>query len=208
MATGEADGFNRNTLRPELLSMASQVLASGEPVKFQSPCGSSCLYDISLDGPRFDCKEVSPDDGLLSDKQCSPIYKAKDGSKRGDYFYVNNSFKISWYPKPSTQNCSFEQQKTLDCSVSLATYRLRIKNSIDATRSINVTVENERPFWEQDSPVQSRFYYYFIDRQGGGALKSPVQQDELHTNFTSAQAYSISRAAIQALEGQVNYSEY
>lgn len=187
--------------------MASQVLASGEPVKFESPCGSSCRYDISLDGPRFDCKEVTPDDALLT-KQCSPIYKAKDLSDRSDdYTYVDNSFKISWYTKPSTQNCSVDNLKTLDCSVSLATYNLRIKNSIDATRSINVTVGNERSFWDKDTPVQSRFYYYFIDRQEGTALDTPAQPDELLTNFTSAQAYSISRAAIKALEGQINYCE-
>ncbi|KAF7550273.1 hypothetical protein G7Z17_g5834 [Cylindrodendrum hubeiense] len=43
--------------RPKLKAMAAQVLASGEPVKFGSPCGSSCVYNISLEGPSFHCEE-------------------------------------------------------------------------------------------------------------------------------------------------------
>ncbi|KAI8648047.1 hypothetical protein NCS56_01536200 [Fusarium sp. Ph1] len=49
--------YNAAQARPKLKAMAAQVLASGEPVKFDSPCGSSCAYNISLEGPSFRCEE-------------------------------------------------------------------------------------------------------------------------------------------------------
>ncbi|SPO06444.1 uncharacterized protein DNG_09134 [Cephalotrichum gorgonifer] len=66
--------------------------------------------------------------------------------------------------------------------------------------------ENERPFWDDDSWIQTQFYYYFFDpnsRAGNGLLDKPAHLDDLRTNFTHAQAYAISRAAVQSLEGDL-----
>ncbi|KAL4785694.1 hypothetical protein BJX76DRAFT_324040 [Aspergillus varians] len=190
-------------LRPKLTTMASQVLASGGPVKLDSPCGSSCAYSISLDGPRFHCEDRGPDDALMDD--CL-MYQAEDMAQWGvnyTYVLVNNSFKISWYPKPQLDGrCDLQSRRTLDCSVTLTKYKLDITNSQDDTQSIITEVENDRPFWDDDAFIQAQFYYYFFNNDS--LLPEPAKVDELYTNFTHAQAYAISRAAVQALEGQAD----
>ena len=42
----------------------------------------------------------------------------------------------------------------------------------------------------------------------GNRLVPPARLDELRTNFTNAQAYAISRGAVRALEGQLDYCKY
>lgn len=188
--------------------MASQVLASGEPVKFKSPCGNSCQYNISLEGPRFHCKELGPDDALI-DGCRRPMYMAEDRSDwnySSSYQMLHNSFQLSWYPNPRPGECDLNERKTLDCSTTLATYNLHIENSRDDTRSITTLIENDRPFWNNSSPLQAQYYYYFFGRGTGELLDSATNVDALRANFTRMQAYSISRAAVQALEGEVSYS--
>ncbi|KAF4445367.1 hypothetical protein F53441_10916 [Fusarium austroafricanum] len=189
-----------NRLRPSLNALASQVLSSGKPVNIGSPCSSSCEYAISFDGPRFHCVERSSEDALV--KNCSnPIYKAKDqiqSSPEERYSRTNNSFKISWLPTPQEREC--EKVKTLDCSMVLATYKLQVINSLNSSQAITVDLENEREIWTDEKWIQQQFYYYFWDRMG---KPIPLPSKALHTNFTNAQAFAISRAAVNALQGEV-----
>ncbi|KAF5703519.1 oleate hydratase [Fusarium mundagurra] len=187
----------QDRLRPSLNALASQVLASGGPVNIASPCSSSCVYNISIEGPRFHRKERRRGDSLM--KKCSSIiYTAedqKDRSSQEPYSRTNNSFKISWLPKPS--KCEI---KTLDCSMTLATYGLEINNSPDSFQSITVNHENDREIWDEDRWIQTQFYYYFFDRDG---KPNAVATENLHINFTNAQAFAVSRAAVNALQGEV-----
>lgn len=197
--------MGRNSFVPKLQALSAQVLASGAPVKFASPCGSSCVYNLSLDGPRFHCSEKSHNSALMQSCQ-DPMYRAADqatASKTEIYSKVNNSFKLSWYPEPSSKECDPAAIRTLDCNVVLATYNLRIGNYANDTRQINRDITNERMFWNDSSWIQTQFYYYFLN--GDGILPQPQNLDQLRTNFTHMQAYTISRAAVQALSGEVSY---
>ncbi|EXL64506.1 hypothetical protein FOPG_19230 [Fusarium oxysporum f. sp. conglutinans race 2 54008] len=194
-----------NQLRPSLNALAAQVLSSGGPVKLDSPCGASCVYDISIEGPRFNCKERGRRNAFMDD--CSIIYRADDEIGRSSdelYSRTNNSFKMSWYTSLRPGICKPEGLKTLDCSMTLATYNLHIKNSLDSSQSINVDIENEREIWSDKAWIQTQFYYYFFY---GGSINEPrIANDTIKTNFTNAQAFAISRAAVHALQGEVKMS--
>ncbi|CVK86887.1 uncharacterized protein FPRN_05378 [Fusarium proliferatum] len=199
-----ADLSYMNQLRPSLNALAAQVLSSGRPVKIDSPCGASCVYDISIEGPRFHCQEHSRRDALS--EGCSIIYRAadeKDSSPDEPYSRTNNSFKMSWYTDPRPENCTSRSIKTLDCSMKLATYNLHINNSLDSSQSIDVRIENEREVWSENAWIQTQFFYYFFY---GGGITPRLANDSLEANFTNAQAYGISRAAVHALQGEVEMS--
>ncbi|KAF5646972.1 uncharacterized protein FTJAE_1803 [Fusarium tjaetaba] len=174
-----ADLSYMNQLRPSLNALAAQVLSSGRPVKIDSPCGASCVYDISIEGPLFNCQELSRHD-VLSDG-CSVIYRAadeKDSSPDEPYSRTNNSFKISWYTDPRPVNCT----------------------SLNSSQSIDVQIENKREVWSEKAWIQTQFFYYFFY---GGGITPRLANDTLKANFTNAQSYAISRAAVHALQGEV-----
>lgn len=89
--------------------------------------------------------------------------------------------------------------------MKLATYNLRINNSLDSSQSIDVRIENEREVWSENAWIQTQFFYYFFY---GGGITPRLANDSLEANFTNAQAYGISRAAVHALQGEVEMSEY
>ncbi|KAM0429227.1 hypothetical protein ACHAPT_006441 [Fusarium lateritium] len=193
--------YNQAWARPKLKAMAAQVLASGEPVKFDSPCGSACTYNISFEGPSFHCQEPEK-----KPKNCGPIYVAEDmvtyGADGVTYALVNNAFKITWNsnPKPGP-GCDVKAFRSLVCSMKLSIYTLEIAHSLDASRSIKTRVHNTRDVWTDKAWIQSQFYYYFYvdDKE----VPQPTMVDELHTNFTKSQAFAIRQGAISALQGQV-----
>lgn len=192
----------RNEVRPSLRALASQVLSSGKHVRLSSPCGSSCEYNISIDGPRFNCRHVGLEEALIDD--CPTIYAAKDQVNRSSdalYSRASNSFKISWF----AEVCNNQTLKTLDCHTTLATYNLQINNSRDASQSITVKVENEREFWNDKAWIQTQFFYYFF--YGDDPFEVLKANDTLRANFTNAQAFAISRGAVDALEGAATRSE-
>ena len=191
----------RGNLRPGLNALASQVLSSGEHVRLSSPCGSSCEYDISIEGPRFRCRHVGPEKTVING--CPAIYTAKDqinsiydtlNSRR------NNSFKISW----RAEICEDKSVKTIDCSTTLATYNLHINNSRDASQSVTVKLKNEREFWNDTAWIQTAFYDYFNFTN----VPATLVDDTLRANFTNAQAFAISRGAVHALAGVANTGKY
>ncbi|KAI8675799.1 hypothetical protein NCS57_00482300 [Fusarium keratoplasticum] len=191
--------------RPKLKAIATQVLASGEPVKFDSPCGASCVYNISLEGPSFHCEESKQKPTL-----CDSIYEAKDMIKfegHGDLYSIsNNAFQITWDPKPKPMpsNCDIESRKSLICRMKLSTYTLEIEHSSDASRSIKAQVDNHRDVWTEQDGIQASFYYYFFNATTG--FLDPALADELDTNFTKSQAFAIRQAAIHSLLGKVQLS--
>jgi hypothetical protein len=198
--------YHRNQLRPSLNALAAQVLSSGGPVKLDSPCGASCVYDISIEGPRFNCKERGRRDALMT--ECSIIYRAEDEIESSTdelYSRTNNSFKMSWYTSPRPERCNTESLKTLDCSMTLATYNLHINNSVDSSQSITVDIKNEREIWSDKAWIQTQFFYYFFY---GGVIEPHVANNTIETNFTNAQTFAISRAVVHALQGEVEMREY
>ncbi|RBR15624.1 uncharacterized protein FIESC28_07265 [Fusarium coffeatum] len=165
-----------NEVRPSLRALASQVLSS--------------------DGPRFNCRHIGPEEALISN--CPTIYAAKDHINRSSdalYSRASNSFKISWF----AELCNNQTLKTLDCHTTLATYNLQINNSRDASQSITVKVENEREFWNDTAWIQTQFFYYFF--YGDDPFEVLKANDTLRANFTNAQAFAISRGAVDALQG-------
>ncbi|RSL54684.1 hypothetical protein CEP54_009758 [Fusarium duplospermum] len=200
--------YNPSWSRPQLKAMAGQVLSSGEPVKFDSPCGSAYVYNISLEGPTFHCVESD-----AKPRNCtshSPIYEAedlvKDGAPGADgYALRNNAFQITWHPKPDPRGCDLESRSSLVCRMKLSTYTLQIEHALDASRSIKATVDNHRDVWTDQVWVQAQFYYYFYNSSGpnNSPRPQPIYPDELRTNFTKSQAFAIQQAAINALQGQV-----
>jgi hypothetical protein len=140
--------------------------------------------------------------------ECSIIYRAedeKDSSPDEPYSRAKNSFKMSWYTSPRPENCSSENLKTLDCSTTLATYNILINNSVDSSQYIDVQIENEREIWSDKAWIQTQFFYYFFY---GGGINPRHANDSLEANFTNAQTYAISRAAVHALQGEVEMREY
>ncbi|KAI8723113.1 hypothetical protein NCS52_00166300 [Fusarium sp. LHS14.1] len=197
--------YNPAWARPRLKAMAGQVLASGEPVELDSPCGSSCVYNITLEGPSFHCEEPKQ-----SPTKCGSIYEAEDLVKSGvdgeRYALWNNAFQITWDPKPNATGCDLKSRRSLVCRMKLSTYTLQIKNSLDASRSIRTTVDNHRDVWTDQAWIQAQFYYYFYNVTHSTLWPEPIRLDELHTNFTNSQAFAIRQAAVGALQGQVRLS--
>ncbi|CEI70386.1 unnamed protein product [Fusarium venenatum] len=192
--------YNQLWVRPKLKAIAAQVLASGEPVKFDSPCGSACVYNISLDGPGFQCEE--PEE---KPQRCGLIYEAVDMAgflPKPMYAIGYNAFKIFWDPKPKPDDCDLKSRRSLVCTMKLATYTLQIEHSSDASRSIETKVHNYRDVWTNDAWIQAQFFSYFFD--GSGPRTQPAHLDELHTNFTNSQAFAIRQVAIDALTGEVD----
>lgn len=194
--------------RPQLKAIAAQVLTSGEPVRIDSPCGSACVYNISLEGPTFHC--VEPEAKYPKCTSHSPIYKAEDLVKNGapgggSYALGNNAFKITWDPEPIPNGCDPKSRRSLVCRMKLSTYNLKIEHSLNASRSIKATVDNHRDVWTNESWVQSQFYYYYFNSSSTDIhpRPQPMHPDELHTNFTKSQAFAIRQAAISALQGVV-----
>ncbi|RSL74372.1 hypothetical protein CEP53_000263 [Fusarium sp. AF-6] len=202
--------YNPAWSRPQLKAIAAQVLSSGEPVKIDSPCGSACVYNISLEGPTFHC--VEPE---VKPPNCSAIYEAEDlveddapgASDR--YALWHNVFKIIWDPEPVPNHCDPKSLRSLVCRMKLSTYELEIEHSLNASRSIKATIDNHRDVWTDESWVQSQFYYYYFNSSGTdfGPRPRPIHADELHTNFTKSQAFAIRQAAINALQGEVIFSQ-
>ncbi|RSM07172.1 hypothetical protein CDV31_008724 [Fusarium ambrosium] len=184
--------YNPAWARPQLKAMAAQVLSSGEPVKIDSPCGSSCVYNISLEGPTFHCVEPK-----AKPPKCSAIYEAEDLVKNGApgsddrYTLWNNAFQIAWDPKPNPRGCDLKSRKSLVCRMKLSTYTLQIEHSPDASRSIQTTVDKPRDVSGAADP---------------GPRPQPLYPDELHSNFTKSQAFAIRQAAMNALQGQIRLS--
>jgi len=196
-----------NLFSPRLVSMATGVLASGSPLVFLSPCEGPCSYNISIGGPRFHCKELPPAEGMIDPEECDHdslthkrvVYRAEDKARDVTGTH-NNSFKLSWYPDPSTFECKPATLKTLDCSMTLAQYQLHIGPSTQ-TRSINVTVDKDDDAWPEEG-IPTSFYYEAFD--ANETLRDPVA---LAYKFPLAQAYAISRVAILALTGEVTLSK-
>ncbi|UPK91290.1 hypothetical protein LCI18_002225 [Fusarium solani-melongenae] len=204
--------YNPASSRPQLKAMATQVLTSGEPVRIDSPCGSACVYNISLEGPTFHC--VEPEAKYPNCTSHSPIYEAEDLVKNGapgggSYALGNNAFKIIWDPEPIPNGCDPKSRRSLVCRMKLSTYNLKIEHSLNASRSIKATVDNHRDVWTNESWVQSQFYSYYFNSSGTefNPRPQPIHPDELHTNFTKSQAFAIRQAAISALQGVVLFSK-
>ncbi|KAM0266864.1 hypothetical protein ACHAPA_006433 [Fusarium lateritium] len=156
---------------------------------------------MSIEGPLFHCQELGQRNALMA--ECDTIYRAEDntGSSPGHpYSRAKNSFKMSWYTTPRSANCSSENLKTLDCSTTLATYNILVNNSLDSSQYINVHIENEREIWSEKAWIQTQFFYYFFY---GDGINPRHANSSLEANFTNAQTYAISRAAVHALQGEV-----
>ena len=193
-------------MRPILTALASQVLSSGKPIRLDSPCGSSCEYSLSFEGPRFQCRHVEP--GKAQRHTCPVFYMAEDQYEHSDEREggwtprTKNSFRINW----ASEVCDDKTWKALDCITMLAEYNLHINNSRDATQLITLKIENEREFWNETAWIQTNFLRYFGDFRTDDW---PGLADEsLRANFTNAQAFAIRSGAVQALEGEVRFGEY
>lgn len=125
-----------------------------------------------------------------------------------DYKIKNNSFRVIWRPTPDT--CKSDEYRTLRCSISLAIYQLDIENFSNGTQSIEAHVKTDSNIWTDDSPLQAQFYYYYMNGQQGvdAPFDAPINQSQLTTSFGNTQAYAISRAALEAMGGEVNYGEF
>ena len=161
---------------------------------------------MSLGGPRFHCEELGPDDGLINATECKGdigrwpvIYRAPNvalqESERS--LIANNGFKISFYPDYVNDKCKPDRLKTLNCSVSVAEYVLHIDLRSES-RSINVTVENDKDLWPDEA-----FAANVYDEAFGG--ENALSPEDLPWKFTLLQAWSISRAATLALAGDIRY---
>ncbi|CAG9992159.1 unnamed protein product [Clonostachys byssicola] len=160
---------------------------------------------MSIAGPRFNCKELGPKEGLIDPKACQSnrlthnevVYRAENRIRedtRNDPMI--NSFKLSWYPEPFKLKCDPQELKTLDCSMTLAQYKLQIDSS-SQSRSINVIIEDDKDVWPEKG-IPTSFPEAF------SANESPRDPEVLAAKFPLAQAYAISRAAILALAGDAN----
>lgn len=110
-----------------------------------------------MDGPRFHCKKRDPEDGLIHSEECADplhgaIYVAEDQTRTKNLTVVNNSFMISWFPKPLDKGCRRQDMRTLDCSISLATYNVSITYNENKTREVDVGITGERDIWPESSP--------------------------------------------------------
>lgn len=190
--------------------MASGVLASGGPLGFPSPCDGPCSYNISMDGPRFHCRELAQDEAIIKVKECNRganilgvVYRAQNRARveSEPVDTRNNTFKLSWYPDPVALNCTPADLKTLDCSMTIAKYKLHIGSSTQF-QSINVTIEDDHDMWPEDG-IPTDFYDEAFSHEERG--RDP---EALSKKFPLAQAYAISRAAIVALAGEVKLSKY
>ncbi|CAG7562060.1 unnamed protein product [Fusarium equiseti] len=187
-----------NKMRPRLTALASQVLSSGKPVRLDSPCGSSCEYRISFEGPRFQCQHVEP--GKAQKHMCPVFYMAEDGyDPREDdqSARTKNSFRINW----ASEVCDNRSWKTLNCITMLVEYNLHIRNSRDASQSVTVKIENEREFWNETAWIQTQFLEYFT--KGPEDTWPSLANESMRADFTNAQAFAIRSGAVQALEGEV-----
>ncbi|KAM5372568.1 hypothetical protein ACJZ2D_007468 [Fusarium nematophilum] len=199
-----------NQFNPDLTSLANAVLSLGQPLQIPSPCSGPCSYNMSMDGPRFHCKELGAGSSLLrgTGSIFDPVYEAKDQARDVNsvaYFKEKNSFKMSWNPSQLPRIRNYNATKTLDCSITLARYILSIENSRNQSQTIRAFIESDNPIWTDDDWVQTQFHAYFISSQTGKAFSRPKNIEDLRTNFTRAQAYSISRAAGNAVAGNVDY---
>jgi hypothetical protein len=184
--------------------MASGVLASGGPLGFPSPCDGSCSYALSIDGPRFHCEELPRDEAIIAADECVDangflVYRAENRARKESSSPVdtrNNTFKLSWFPDPINNECRPQELKTLDCSMTLARYKLHIgPNTL--SKSINVTIESDRDVWPEDG-IPTSFYDEAFE-----GIENEKDAESLANKFPLAQAYAISRAAILALAGEV-----
>lgn len=199
---------DRNQISPRLLSMALQVLSSGQPVLLPSPCDGPCAYSLPISGPRFHCEEASSDEALISEEECeanlSVVYRAVDKAERVGYTMTNNSFVMSWYEDAGSDECGLDRQRTLDCSMAMANYVVDIETFQNQSRTIEVNLKGEDEVWTKDQDIMTSFHDYFLLED---ALDDPATVWELVDNFGVTQAYAISRAATAALEGELIYGE-
>ncbi|KAF4121413.1 hypothetical protein GMORB2_1820, partial [Geosmithia morbida] len=196
--------YDLDGVRPRLKGMASQVLASGKPVDFSAPCGNACAYNMSLDGPLFDCKDsdFKPEKPRYQVSDCDFTYRGGDGpednssSLFGTYSIGSRDFMVSWYPAPS--ECNRTTIRSLACTMKLATYNLRIDYS-ENLRSIETTVDNVRDTWTPDYPMLMEFWNGFYNLQGEPSNDSADY--DLRVEFSRSQTLAVREAAVLALTG-------
>lgn len=194
---------------PQLTSLAGTVLATGAPVQWPTPCSGPCTYKIVMEGPRFNCRNQSLDDSLVDVCDGSSLfYKAQDWAEPGSSFVSNNSFQLSWATKMdinNLDNCKDEDYRSMDCSVTRASYEFSIDNAENGTRTIETKIlEDNKEMWTDDLPIQAYFYEYWYDPRSGELYDEPLNQTDLRRNFTNTQAYAIRRAAVEALSGTID----
>lgn len=162
-----------------------------------------------MKGPRFHCEDM-PDvkDGLF--EPCTDMFWATDNAKArtNAYWMEGNSFQLSWhteYPRGDTdERCSSSTFRSMDCSISLATYRFEITNESNGTRTIKREVLEDDEMWTEDKPVRMHYYDYFYNDDGLPA-DEPLDREQLYKNFAHTQAFLIRRAVTEALSGSVEY---
>lgn len=49
------------TVKPEMQQLATESMVNGAPRTMDSPCGMNCSYEISFDGPYFNCNHTITD---------------------------------------------------------------------------------------------------------------------------------------------------
>ncbi|CRK16204.1 hypothetical protein BN1723_010888 [Verticillium longisporum] len=191
-------------VQPKLTTLARTVLAQGEPVAPPTPCSGPCTYDMQFDGPSFECKQVNATKYTLFKPCTDVVFKAKSQSVRDGLLIRNNSVRLSWHTERNDEEaCRNSTLRTMDCSVKLATYNVKMTNEENGTRIFNTKVTGEREFWDDENPVPLRFYDYFYDRESGNLMDEAVNQTQLHKLYANTQAYAIREAAVQALVGDV-----
>lgn len=196
---------------PRLSAIASVVLATGAPMEWPIPCSGPCSYSMVLQGPRFHCRNQSHEESLIQRCNTGLVFVAREWAKAINKDWMgNNSFQLSWLADPMSTNnrtCENDGLRSIDCSTSLATYKFDITSEEDGARTVKTEIlEDDEDMWTEESPIQTYYYYYWFDSDGD-VLDKPVNETDLRKNFTNSQAYVIRRAAIEALEGDINLSE-
>ncbi|KAM0276297.1 hypothetical protein ACHAQH_006886 [Verticillium albo-atrum] len=191
-------------VQPKLVTLARTVLAQGEPVAPPTPCSGPCTYAMEFDGPQFECKEIDATKYALF-KPCLPlIFEAESQSWKDHLLVRNNSLLLTWHTKRAAgEECQESTLRTMECSVSLATYNVKMSNEENGTRSFDTEIIAARQFWDDENPIPQRFYPYFFNETSGDLMDAAINQTQLHEVFANTQAYAIRQAAVEALTGTV-----
>ncbi|KAM0323343.1 hypothetical protein ACHAQA_008936 [Verticillium albo-atrum] len=191
-------------IQPRLGTLARTVLAQGEPVAPPTPCSAACTYSMRIDGPGFNCKEIDAQKFALFEPCTGKIFESRTQSVREGLRVFNNSLVISWHTELiAGEKCDNTTLRTMECSVSLATYDIRITNEENGTRTFDTKMAKEQDIWNDETPIELSFYDYFFDRTVGELRETAANKSQLHEVFANTQTYAISQAAVQAIEGSI-----
>ncbi|KAE8365571.1 hypothetical protein BDV27DRAFT_156760 [Aspergillus caelatus] len=162
-------------VKPVVQQLATESMVNGAPRTMDSPCGMNCSYEISFDGPYFNCnhtltEHITPGDYNTSsahiqfyESNWTTAQNKPDGGIIGDYRIKSLEVHVFFLNASSAYQLSYATH-ALTCRPSRAKYHV-VQQFRNGQQSSTVTTRDA-----QDLVLMDEMLYFSKDNMTAGVI--------------------------------------